>query len=218
MSAFDQTNAFEQAMAYYPYVFHPITVLGVGILLLVHYEWSRESASRSALWHRIGAFLGAGLLALTPTVAYFAATGANPVESTVGNSLVMDALVGGGIFIACTVTWYLWQRFDWGDLVPGMMVAVAVTTVPYAALSAVWNISGHVIISLTPALYLTLVDRKFWPLLIVPVVMIPNRIVLDAHTWTQSIAGFVVAAAIVLGLYWLQTGGSLRPEPESTTL
>ena len=211
-------SAFEQAMAYYPYVFHPITVLGAGILLLIHHEWAREGADRSALWHRVGGFLGAGLLGLVPTVAYFAITGANPVESTVGNSLRMDALVAGGIFIASAVTWFLWGRFDWGKLVPGLMVSVAATTVPYAVFSAFWNISGHVIISLTPALYLTLVDRKFWPLLAIPVVMIPNRIVLNAHTWTQSIAGFVVAAVIVLALYWLQTGGSLRPEPESTTL
>lgn len=69
-----------------------------------------------------------------------------------------------------------------------------------------------------PALYLTLIDRRFWPLLAVPIVMVPNRVFLNAHTWAQSIDGFLIAAAIIFGLYWLQTGGSLRPKPESTTL
>ncbi|WP_232688785.1 phosphoesterase [Halobacterium zhouii] len=211
-------SSFSQAMGYYPYVFHPITVLGASVLLLVHYEWTRAGADRSSLWHRVGGFLGAGLLALAPTVAYFVNTGASVAASTAGNSFLMDALVAGGIFIASGVTWLLWRRFDWGHLVPGMMVAVAATAVPYVVLSPFWNISGHVIISLTPTLYLALVDRKFWPLLAIPVVMVPNRIVLNAHTWLQAITAFFLAAVIVLGFYWLQTGGSLRPEPDSTTL
>lgn len=211
-------SLLSQAMTYYPYVFHPITVLGVGILLLIHHEWARQNADRSVLWHRVGGFLGAGLLALVPTAAYFAITGANPVQSTMGNSWRMDALVAAGLFIAGVVTWYVWRRFDWGRLVPGMMAVLVAVTVPYIALSPFWNVSGHVIISLMPTLYLTLVDREFWPTLAVPTVMVPNRVFLDAHTWAQSIGGFLIATAIILGLYWLQNGGSLRPEPESTAL
>jgi membrane-associated phospholipid phosphatase len=211
-------SALSQAMEYYPYVFHPITVLGAGILLLVHYEWARQDADRSALWRHVGGFLGAGALALVPTVAYFLVTGADPVQSTIGNSWAMDALVASGLFIAAAATWYLWRRFEWGDLVPGAMVTLAVVTVPYAVLSPLWNVSGHVIVSLMPTLYLALVDRKFWPLLVVPVVMVWNRIYLGAHTPAQAVAGFLVAGGITLGLYWVQTGGSLRPRPESTTL
>ena len=211
-------SPIDQAMTYYPYVFHPITVLGVGILLLVHHEWARQGLDRAALWRRVGSFLGAGLLGLVPTVAYFLASGANPIQATQGNGWTMDALVASGLFIAATITWFVWRRFDWGQLVPGMMVVILASTVPYAALSPVWNVSGHVIISLVPALYLTLVDRKFWPLLLVPVVMVPNRVYLDAHTWAQSVGAFLVAAAITLGLYWRQAGGSFRPNPESTTL
>lgn len=211
-------NPLSQAMTYYPYVFHPITVLGVGILLLIHHEWARQGVDRSALWRRIGSFFGAGLLALVPTVAYFAVTGADPIQSTMGNSWLMDALVAGGLFIVGVATWYVWRRFGWGQLVPGVMVVLVAVTVPYIALSTFWNVSGHVIISLVPALYLTLVDRKYWPLLAVPVVMVPNRIFLDAHTWAQSIGGFLIAAAITLGLYWGQTRGSLQPNPELTTL
>jgi hypothetical protein len=59
---------FSQAMWYFPYVVHPITVLGVGIILLIHREWARQDASEAALKRRVGAFLGAGLLALVPTV------------------------------------------------------------------------------------------------------------------------------------------------------
>ena len=205
-----------QTMEYYPYVVHPITVLGVGIVLLVHHEWARQDGERAALRRRLGAFLSVGLLSLTPTVAYFAIAGGGVLEATKGNSIVMDALVASGLLIAAGLTWYVWRRFEWGTLVPGAMQALAAVTLPYVLLSPFWNISGHVIISLMPALYLTLVARKFWPLLVFPVIMVPNRIYLDAHTWEQTIGGFLVAALIVVGVYWVQASGSLRPELGAT--
>ncbi|WP_247729500.1 phosphatase PAP2 family protein [Halovivax limisalsi] len=206
-----------QTMEYYPYVVHPITVLGVGIVLLVHHEWARRDLDRSVLWRRIGAFAGIGLLSLAPTVAYFLVVGGGVLEATGGNSVVMDALVASGLLIVAGLTWLVWRRFDWGPLVPGAMQALAAVTVPYALVSPFWNISGHVIISLMPALYLTLVHRRFWPLLAFPVIMVPNRIYLNAHTWEQSIGGFLVAALVVGGVYWVQASGSLRPELGTTT-
>lgn len=211
-------SALDVAMKAFPYAFHPITVLGVGIILLIHHEWSRQDAARPVFWHRLAAFLGTGVLALAPTVAFFAITGASPIAATQGNSWQMDALVASGMFVAAFVLWFLWRYFDWGRLVPGMMEALAAVTVPYIALSPVWNVSGHVIIALMPTLFLTLVDRKFWPMLAIPLVMIPNRLYLDAHTVAQTIGAFFLTLVIVLALYWYQTGGSLRPEPESATL
>ncbi|WP_435175004.1 phosphoesterase [Halorussus sp. AFM4] len=210
-------SAFDAAMRYYPYVFHPVTVLGVGVLVLVHHEWARQDADRSALWRRAGGFLGAGLLSLVPTLAYGLVTGQGLLAVTHGNRWQVDALVAGGIFVAAGVTWWLWTRYDWGGLVPGAMQALVLATVPYAALSPVWNVSGHVIVSLTPTLYLTLVDRKFWPTLLVPTVMVYNRVYLDEHTVAQSVGAFVLTTVLVVGLYWVQTGGSLRPDPDSTT-
>ncbi|NIC00962.1 phosphatase PAP2 family protein [Halobacterium sp. R2-5] len=206
-----------QTMEYYPYVVHPITVLGVGIVLLVHHEWARQGLERSMLWRRIGAFLGVGVLSLVPTVAYFLVVGSGVVAATQGKSAVMDGLVASGLLIAAALTWAVWRHFDWGPLVPGAMQALAVVTVPYALVSPFWDISGHVIISLMPALYLTLVNRRFWPLLVFPIIMVPNRIYLDAHTWEQSIAGFLVAALVVGGVYWVQASGSLQPELGTTT-
>ena len=154
-----------RAMEYYPYVVHPITVLGACVLALIHYEWADQDADRSALWRRVGAFIGAGVLALLPTAAYFVLSGASVTGATKGNGWQMDALVAGGLFIAAAVTWLLWRRYDWGPLVPGAMEVLVAVTVPYAVLSPVWNVSGHVIVALMPTLYLTLVDRTFWPLL-----------------------------------------------------
>ncbi|NHN42727.1 phosphatase PAP2 family protein [Halorubellus sp. JP-L1] len=198
-------------MRAYPYVFHPSTVLGVGILVLVHYEWAHQDDPDTGLWPRVGAFLVAGVLALAPTAVYMLVTGSGIRETTQGNVWQVDALVAGGIFITAAVTWLVWRHYDWGALVPPAMVALAAVTVPYAALSPFWNVSGHTITALMPTLYLTLVDRKFWPLLAIPAVMVPNRIYLDAHTWPQVVGAVVLTVVVVVALYWHANGGSLRP-------
>jgi hypothetical protein len=197
---------FRQAMPYFPYVFHPITVLGVGIAVLVHYEWARQEADRRALWRRLGVFAGAGVLSVLPSAAFMAATGQGVRETTKGNAWQVDALVATGLFVVAGAVWLAWWWYDWGSLVPDAMAVLAAVTVPYAALSPVWNVSGHVMIALMPTLFFTLVDRRFWPSLAVPVVMVPNRVVLDAHTWPQAVGGFLVAAVVVVGTYRLQTG------------
>lgn len=211
-------SLLSQAMRYYPYVFHPITVLGVSILVLIHHEWARQGASRGMLRRRVVAFLVVGLLALLPTVAFFLISGSGVFQATQGNGWQMDSLVASGLFIASAVNWVVWRHYEWGPLIPEMMVTLAAVTVPYVALSPFWNVSGHVIIALMPTLYLTLVNRKFWPLLAVPIVMVPNRIYLEAHTWPQTLGGFAIAAVITAGLYWIQAGGSLRTDPEQATL
>jgi len=200
-----------ELMRAYPYVFHPSTVLGAGILVLIHYEWAHQDDPETGLWTRVGAFLATGVLALAPTAVYMFVTGSGVMETTKGNAWQVDALVAGGIFIVAALTWVAWRRYDWGTLVPPAMLALGVVAVPYVALSPFWNVSGHVITAVLPTLYLTLVDRKFWPLLAIPVVMVPNRIYLDAHTWPQVLGAFALTTAVVVALYWHANGGSLRP-------
>ncbi|UPW00650.1 phosphoesterase [Halorussus gelatinilyticus] len=208
-------NAFDTAMELYPYVFHPGVMVGIGAVVLIHYEWAEQDADRAAFARRLGAFLAAGASSLVPTAAYVLVTGQGLYQVTKGNAWQVDALVASGVLFAAGVTWLVWHRFDWGSLVPGYMEALAAATVPYAALSPFWNFSGHVTMALVPTLYLTLVERRFWPTLAVPVVMVPNRVYLGAHDWAQSVAAFLVIAAVVAAAYWYQTGGEVRAESDS---
>ena len=205
-----------QAATYYPYVFHPITLVCLGTVLLIYHEWGRQGADRSALYRRLGVFVGAGALSLVPSAAYILVTGKGPVAVTQGNGWQVDALVASGLFVVSGTLWAVWRRYDWGETVPGGMAALALVTVPYIGLSPVWNISGHVILSLWGPLYLTLVNRKFWPLLAIPVLMVPDRVIVNAHTWAQSVGAFLLASLLVIGLYYLQTDGSLRQEMGAT--
>lgn len=208
-------SLLDTAMRWFPYVFHPTTLLGAGLLTLIYYEWNRQPAGRDDLWKRLGGFALSGVFALLPTAAYMLATGQGIVETTQGNAWQVDWLVAGGVVVTAATLWALWTRFDWGPLVPKAAVALVAATLPYMAASPFWNVSGHVTMALFPALYLTLVDRKFWPTLLVPVLMVPNRLYLDAHTVAQSVGGFLVTAAVVLAVYWIRgTGRSALPRIE----
>jgi uncharacterized membrane protein len=69
-----------------------------------------------------------------------------------------------------------------------------------------WNISGHVLFTLVPTLYLSLVDRRYLPLLVIPLVMIPNRPMVSRHTLEQSfgsVALGVVCLVVVVKLHTL---------------
>lgn len=197
--------SFDAAMEAYPYVFHPVTLLGTGFVILIYYEWNRLPASRSALWKRLGVLVGSGAAALVPTAVYMVVTGQGIAEATQGNVWQVDWLVGGGVTLAATVLWVVWEREEWGPLVPAAMEAVVVLMVPYLALSPFWNVSGHVLLAVFPALYLTLVDVKFWPLNLVPLVMVPNRIYLGAHGWPETIGGLVIAVTLTTAVFWLQS-------------
>lgn len=189
------------AMAYYPYVFHPAVLVGGGLLLLIRYEWRQQDDPNGTLGRRVGAFLVAGAASLLPTAAYVVISGKGPMQVTQGNTWQVDALVASGVLVVCVSLWYCWTRFDWGRLVPGGVLALAAVTIPYAAVSSVWNVSGHVIFAVTPTLYLALTDAKFWPLLAVPAVMIPNRVYVEAHTPLQAVCGALLAASIVTAVY-----------------
>ncbi|MDG5777060.1 phosphoesterase [Haloarculaceae archaeon H-GB2-1] len=205
---------FDALMRAYPYVFHPATTLGLGLLVLLYYEWRRQSASRTALWRRLGVLLGSGSIAFSPTVVYMIVTGNGLRATTKGNVWQVDWLVGGGILLAMAALWTVWTRFGWGALFSNGLEAVTAAMVPYLLLSPFWNVSGHVIIAVVPLLYLTLVDATFWPLLAIPVVMVPNRIYLDAHTWPQALGAFVLGAALTLVVYRHRNGDGQDLTPE----
>jgi len=202
-----------RAVDLYGYVFHPSIVIGLGTLLLIHYEWAGQSADRSALWTRWGAFLAAGALGFVPTAAFFLLQRGTLSKAFSGSSWQLDMMVASGVVLGATTTWGIWRRYDWGRLVPGGMAALIAVVPPYAVFSPFWDISGHVIFALAPTLYLALLDRTFAPLLAIPVVMVPMRVLVNAHSTLEAVAGFVVAAAIVVAVYVQQ---SPRSESEST--
>jgi membrane-associated phospholipid phosphatase len=208
-------NALDIVMRYYPYVFHPAVMVGGMMLTLIYLEYDRQGASGDVLKKRLGVFALVGATSLLPTFAYMLVTGQGPVETMQGNAWQVDFLVGSGMALVAAVMWLVWHRFDWGSLIPPAMEALVVVTVPYVALSPLWNVSGHVIFSVMPTLYLVLVERRFWPLLLIPAVMVPNRLYVGAHGLSQAVAGLLIAAVLVIAVYELREEETRTPPTEA---
>jgi hypothetical protein len=197
-------SAFSVAMQYFPFVFHPVVLVGGGFLLVVHTEWRRQDVSRDNLRKRLGVFAVAGVLSVLPAAAYMLVTGQGPMETMQGNAWQVDAIVASGLAVVAGAMWVVWNRYEWGHLVPRGAVALAAVTVPYVGLSPFWNVSGHVILAVVSILSVVLVERRFWPLLAVPAVMVVNRPYVDAHTWAQSTGALLIATAIVVAVFRLR--------------
>jgi membrane-associated phospholipid phosphatase len=196
-------DAFSAAMEYFPFVFHPVVLVGGGFLLLIHTEWRRQDAGHDTLRKRLGVFVVAGFLSILPTAVYLLVTGQGPMETMQGNAWQVDAIVASGLAVVAGSLWVVWTRYEWGHIVPRAAVALAAGTVPYVGLSPFWNVSGHVTLAVVSTLTLVLVNRRFWPLLAVPAVMVVNRPYVDAHTWGQSVGALLIATGVVVAVFRL---------------
>lgn len=187
-------EAFLAFMRVYETAFHPIWYAAAAGLLVVGYEWVHSDLGEGSLSRRLGAFSVAAVVAVVPAAVYLLATPARFGPTFVNPSWQVDVANAFGILLAVGILWGVWRAYDWGDLVPGAALVLVGTLLPYAAIAPFWNISGHVSFTAAPTYYLLLVDRRFWPLLAVPALMVVNRPVLGWHTWLQSIAGLGLAA------------------------
>jgi len=194
-------TVLREFMEVYRHAFHPLVVLVASSLLLVYEGWASSSASRRNLLARIGAALGVEALAISPVPIYLFATGKSVDALTLGNDWRADVLTTASLLVAGLGLWYVWSAEGWGQEVGRAAKIIVAVAVPYVLLSLVWNVSGHVTFSVVPTLYLTLQHRKYWPLLAIPLLMVPNRPIVGMHTWAQSVGGLVLGTVGVLATY-----------------
>lgn len=183
-------------------------VLFCTVSLLV-FEWrSRGRADR--LLSRVGVVGAAWALA-------FAVYQATPLLFEPVPPWGEDLVGGLGLAFGFSVIWAAWRRRRWGPLVPEFATLLISLTVLHSVIVPFWDISGHVIYTTAPSGYLSFVDRRFAPLLVVAVGMVASRPLAGAHTWLQSIAGFAVAGAFVLGLVWKHARSETAAEDRLAT-
>ncbi|RCV65191.1 Membrane-associated phospholipid phosphatase, partial [Methanophagales archaeon] len=77
-------------------------------------------------------------------------------------------------------------------------IGLITVSVPFMIISYFWNISGHVTFTAAPVTYLVLLDRRLALLYLIPVIMVFNRPLVDAHDILQSAAGFILGTLMML--------------------
>lgn len=185
----------EQFMAVYQHVFNPLPFIVLTGLVLVVSGWRREGTRLRALTPRILTLCGLTTVALVPMSVVIFTTDVGFWAFLWLRVWFADPLLAASLFVASAMAWYIWTANDWGDGLRVGATALAVTALCYGVITLFWNVSGHVTFTLVPALVLVYENRAYWPLLAVPLVMIPNRPMLGVHTWPQTIGGVVLGVA-----------------------
>ncbi|AKG91982.1 hypothetical protein GAH_00679 [Geoglobus ahangari] len=178
-------------MEIYDDVFSPVYFLMMCAVIVIHYDVKKTGRLREALALTFGAYL----------VAYSIYSTWHLLQPA--PQWVEDALAVIGLFFAIVIAVIAQMKGIYNGVVVRGAVMLTILSIPYVAISPYWNISGHVAYTTAPALFLVWLDRKWWPVMVVPLVMLVNRPVVDAHTVAESVGGFVLAVVAFLTSIWL---------------
>lgn len=202
----------EQFMHAFDVVFHPLSVAVGAVLILVVYEWRRNSDDPVQLGKRLGVLVVVIAAGRLPELAYILYLPIGFEKATTNPPWYVDVVTVLGFGLTAAGLWAVWRYLDWGRILPGGAVVIIATLAPYGAIAPFWDISGHVTFNTAVAVYLTAVDRRFAPAFLVAMVTIVNRPFVGAHTWLQSIAGFVLGLAVAGGVVVYLLGDGFGPE------
>ena len=179
---------FKKLMEIYDDAFSPLYYMLLCALLVVYYDSKKTGKTKEAILVTIVAYL---IGISTYSIWFFVKKPSTP-------QWIEDLLAVSGLSLAMIIGYYAVRRKIYDGLVKlGLLILVALT-IPYAVISVFWNISGHVAYTTAPTLFLARIDRKFYPLVAVPLLMVVNRPIVGAHSWSESVAGFVLAAAVTI--------------------
>jgi membrane-associated phospholipid phosphatase len=182
----------------YSDVFAPEYFVLLCAITLIVYEWREASGSSP---HNLAARFGVLGLGWAVGLAIYLG-GPSMVESP--PTWAADFTGSFGLGVGILVVWLIWRRLDWGRFVPEFALLLVAVTVPHLVVTPFWDVSSHVAYATVPAGYLATVERRFAPFFAVPVAMVFARPLAGAHTWLQSVGGFVLGGAFVVGLLLLE--------------
>ncbi|MFC7165822.1 hypothetical protein [Halospeciosus flavus] len=189
-------------------VFAPELFVLLCAVLAVGYEWRRDG---TATVQTLGARYA--VLVVAWGVA-FVVYQSSPVWFADPPTWAPDFLGSVGLGVGLLVIAGAWRVGEWGTLVPDYVGALLALTAVHLVVTPFWDVSSHVAYTAVPAGALAVVDRRFAPLLVVPVGMVFARPLAGAHTWLQSVGGLVLGAAFVVWFHerseWTVTGQRSR--------
>jgi len=181
-------------MLLYQDVFNPIFFLLLCAFIVIYLDWKIAGGK---LTTRIITVIGSWIVAYTIYRMYFVLFPESP-------QWIEDLFAVAGLIIAASLTYYIWKKKNYGKEMIGAIVATVSVVIPYTLISPFWNISGHVAFTTAPVVYLYTLDKKFVWLFFVPIIMLVNRPVVNAHTIEESVCGFILGLLALTGTWYIR--------------
>lgn len=205
-----------QFMGVYRHLLHPVTVLVLVASILSWRDWRREESPPASLAGRLATILAVAVLGLVVLGLVVNTTRVTLVELFFARGWYADPVLSALLVLASGLLLALWRANGWGRPVREAARASIITAVPFAVISLYFNVSGHVTFTVVPVAYLIALDRRYWPLLLVPALMVVNRPFVGMHTWPESVAGVALGlagVAVTRTLHLAAPTGGQSPTP-----
>lgn len=182
---------FYQFMLVYQHVFSPVYLLLVFAVLLIYHE---HKDFGNSLYKRLLVIFLSWLTAYVIYMLYYIFN-----LNSLGHQWIEDLFAVTGLLTSVVICALVWNRNRWGGYVPLAIETAVVLSVIYMLISYFWNISGHVAYVTAPVIFMSLVaDRRYFYIMPIPLLMVINRPIVHAHTWLQSVLGFVLGVVVVI--------------------
>lgn len=188
-------------------VFAPELFVLLATLLLVGYE-RRGDLDPKPLAARLGVVIVAWVVAFAVYQGGPELLGTGVPGGDAG--LAGTAVPGGddffaafGLIVAFAGIALAWRQFEWGSLVPPYALLLVATSLLHLVVVPLWDASSHVIYAAVPVGALVAADRRFAPLLAVPLLLVWSRVATGAHTVDEAVGGLLVAGVVLGGAFAL---------------
>ncbi|WP_052302951.1 phosphatase PAP2 family protein [Archaeoglobus veneficus] len=176
-------------------MFNPKYFLLLSAVLIVFYDWKNSSHDSRHLFGRLAVISACYAIGIETMDFLLQQVYAH---SSSFPQYLEDFSAIAGMMLGLTLSVALWRKLGYGrEVICGALGLIAVS-VPYTAISYIWNISGHVTFTAAPVTYLTALDRRLAILYVIPAIMVLNRPVVGAHTVLQSVAGLILGISMML--------------------
>lgn len=190
----------------YSDVFAPELFVLYCVVLLAAYELRGGDAALRPVAARLGAIAAGWVLA-------YAVVAGVPQVVDASAGWREDVVESVALVLGLGAIWLAWRRRSWGECVPRFVALLVLVTVPHVLVVPFWDVSGHVLYATTSAGALLAADRRFLPLVVVPLGMVASRPLAGAHTWPQAVGGLLLGAAVVLAAHVVWDARRLRGVP-----
>lgn len=171
-------------------VFAPELFVLLTTVLLTGYELQRREWSWTGL-------TGRGVVIVVSYMLAFAVYQGVPSVISVQVPGGDDFFASTGLITGFAVIWFAWVRRSWGELIPMYSAVIVATSVVHLVVVPLWDVSSHVVYAAVSAGFLTVADRRFAVVLLVPLGLVWSRVAVEAHSMMESVGGVVFAAVIV---------------------
>jgi hypothetical protein len=178
-------------------VFAPELFVLYTTMLLAGFEGRHTEWTLTGLASRVGTVVTAFLVAF---IVYEGGAASYATVVPGGEDFVASI----GLILGFLLIVIVWHYRRWGAIIPFYAAILIGTSVVHILVVPFWDVSSHVVYASVSAGYVTVVDRRFAVIFLVPLALAWSRVAVSAHTMTEAVGG-LIGGLFLVGVVFVGT-------------